>query len=69
MTPSEMSTMRAPSVMNTEVDRNIDGSIALTSAIEIPDIADSVRDTDTLTNGENNRLGIADRIKEWLILA
>ena len=35
----------------------------LYEAIEIPDMADSVRDTDTLVNGESNNMGIADRIK------
>ena len=42
MTPSEMSTTRAPSIVNTEVDK---ASVAATSAIEIPEFADSVRDT------------------------
>ena len=61
MTPSEMSTTRAPSIMNTEIDR---ASTAATSAIEIPDLADSIRDTDTFVNGEpGNKMGIADRIK------
>ena len=47
--------------MNTDVDRS---SVAATSAIEIPDLADSVRDTDTFVNGEpGNKMAIADRIK------
>lgn len=48
MTPSEMSTTRAPSIVNTEVDK---ASVAATSAIEIPEFADSVRDT-----GEDKKL-------------
>lgn len=59
MTPSEMSTTRAPSIMNTEIE----GSVAATSAIDIPDLADSVRDNDTLNGDSGNKMAIAERIK------